>query len=509
MKNAFMKRRDFLMSTAVWVGLGSGALANAPDRSARPYRRGAEDESLTLSRPRARGEKPEPPPQPSLADIIEGWAQGGTASVALMDVETGALLDSYAPSVSTPPASTAKVLTTLYASDALGPLHRFETRVLATGPVVNGRLEGDLVLAGGGDPHLDTDAMADLVEQLVEVGVSSVSGRFLVYADALPQIEEIDPEQPNYVSYNPSLSGLNINFNRVYFQWRRASDGYSITMTAKSRNYNPAVTSAIMRIADRDTPVFAHQLRGEQERWSVARSALGREGSRWLPLRRPWACAGEVFRTLAAGKGLRMSKGQRLGNVPQGRVLARVYSSDFTAMSRAMLRYSTNLTAETLGVAASQARGKSVASLQSSAAEMNGWLAQRFGVDGAKLFDHSGLSDQSRVRADHMVEILRQSANSQTAAVLRKHAVGKRGEVTGVSVVAKTGTLNFVRGLAGYLKLKDGRMLAFAIYSANLKIRNNIPESQRERPRGAKGWANRAVRREQDILKRWAALYGS
>jgi len=504
-----MKRRGFLITTALCALWGRAAMGAAPTSSARPIGRGSDSAELLLERPLGRGEERTAPKQPSLAEIIEDWAQGGTASVSLMDVQTGEVLEAYAPSVSMPPASTAKVLTTLYAAEALGPLHRFETRVLATGSLQGGRLDGDLVLAGGGDPHLDTDALADLVDQLARAGITSIAGRFLIYDGALPSILEIDSEQPDYVGYNPSLSGLNINFNRVYFQWRRGGNGYAVTMTAKSRNHNPPVTSASMRIAERDTPVFAHQMGSKQERWSVARSALGREGSRWLPLRRPWACAGDVFRTLAAAKGIRMSKGQRQVAPPTGQVLARVYSADFTAMSRAMLRYSTNLTAEILGLAASKSRGQTGATLPASAANMNKWLGTRYSVEGVRLFDHSGLSDQSRVRADSMVAILRSAAKGPITSALRKHAVGKRGEVTGITVVAKTGTLNFVRGLTGYLTLRNGRVLAFAIYSANLKTRASIPESQRERPRGARSWANRAVRREQAILKRWAGVYGS
>ena len=46
-------------------------------------------------------------------------------------------------------ASTTKVVTSLAALDLLGPRHRWRTSAYATGPLVGGRLGGDLVIVGG------------------------------------------------------------------------------------------------------------------------------------------------------------------------------------------------------------------------------------------------------------------------------------------------------------------------------------------------------------------------
>ena len=79
-------------------------------------------------------------------------------------------------------------MTALFALQKLGVRHRFATQVLATGPMTAGRLDGDLVLVGSGDPTLSTDHFGDMVARLSAQGLRSVAGRFLVYGGALPAI---------------------------------------------------------------------------------------------------------------------------------------------------------------------------------------------------------------------------------------------------------------------------------------------------------------------------------
>src|SRR5919201_1635078 len=52
------------------------------------------------------------------------------------------------------PASTTKLLTEGTALALLGADYRFHTRVYRTGPVINGVLNGDLILVASGDPNL-------------------------------------------------------------------------------------------------------------------------------------------------------------------------------------------------------------------------------------------------------------------------------------------------------------------------------------------------------------------
>jgi len=74
------------------------------------------------------------------------------------------------------PASVSKVPTTLALLRKLGPEHRFVTTFATSGQVIDGALQGDLLVEGGGDPSLvDEDALL-VADRLLELGISKVAG---------------------------------------------------------------------------------------------------------------------------------------------------------------------------------------------------------------------------------------------------------------------------------------------------------------------------------------------
>lgn len=483
-----MDRRHFLASVAV---LPSLAWASPPTTATRPVlRNGAHLQRMALSSARLL--------DPALSSIT---------GYALFDASTGKVVDAYQPDLALPPASVSKTITAVYARQVLGADYRFVTRLLATGPVVNGIVQGDLYLVGGGDPALDTDELAELAKAAVATGVRGVKGRFFVDGSALPEIAEIDRTQPDYLGYNPSINGLNLNFNRVYFEWKQASDGYDLSLDARGIKNKPLVRRIGIRTADRGAPVFEYAVVNGRDRWSVAQSALGDGGGRWLPARHPADYAGEVFQTLAGGAGLRLPAHQR-GIVPAtASEIARFESNQLSEVLRWMLKYSNNLTAECIGLTASQKLGGTSLSLSSSARLMERWVWANLGVSGVTFKNHSGLTDQSRVSAAQMASMLAHPRSQVGLGGLLKafKLLDSRGDLLDVGaarVSAKTGTLNFTRGLAGYLE-KGGRKYSFAIFSADLAARANIPLAARERPRGAKAWAGKAKRQEQALLRHW------
>ena len=474
---------------ALLAGAATPALPEAPLRSPRPLRRGG------LAAP------------PDAASLVEQAALGGATAFVVADARTGRVIESANAALRLPPASTAKAITALYALEKLGADHRFTTRLVATGPVVNGMVQGDLVLVGSGDPTLSTDALGDMAAQLRKAGVKGVTGRYLAYSGALPAIREIDPAQPAHVGYNPALSGLNLNFNRVHFEWKRGAKGYSVTMDARAERFVPPVTMARMQVVARDLPIYTYAGDQGSDSWTVASTALGAAGSRWLPVRHPDTYCAEVFQTLARAQGSTLPTAQMVRTLPDGQTLVSWQSQDLRQILRDMLKHSTNLTAEALGLAASGAP-----SLAQSARTMTLWANARFGIS-ADLHDHSGLGGASRISPADMVTALLAADRAgmglrpilKTARLADKGS-GQRNPGQPIMVTAKTGTLNFVSGLAGHASPANGRDLVFAIYCANHSRRAALPPEDRERPAGGPEWLRRARTLQSRLIERWAAL---
>lgn len=490
-------RRLFLGGLAASVG--NVAFAGAPETSIWPAPRPVDWTKQTL---------------PSIDDLIARSGFAGKTGIALADARTGQIIEAHSPLLAQPPASVTKSITALYALDALGPGFRFRTRLIATGPILNGRLDGDLILAGGGDPTLETNALADMASQLKATGLREITGRLRVAEGALPQLPLIDPSQPDHVGYNPSISGLNLNFNRVYFEWKQATeDAYDVAMDARSDRYRPRVTVADMRIEDRDLPVFTYANSGGRDRWTVARSALGQEGGRWLPVRHPGAYTAEVFQTLAGAHGIQLRLGDQVpGSSIAGSILVEHTSEDLREVLRQMLRWSTNITAEAAGLSATGARNLNNTSLERSGKAMADWLEATYGANRPSFVDHSGLGDASRLTPRDMVHALTNAgAESLLRGILKDIYLRDRdGETmrdSATKIVAKTGTLNFVSTLAGYIRTANGRDLAFAIFSSDIPHRNRLTRSERERPDGGRAWSRRARALQNDLLLRWSIAH--
>ncbi len=470
--------------------LAMPACAGAPDRSLRPPLR----------------------PAPPLDGIISRAGLAADLSFAVMDMRTGNLLEGQGANAALPPASVAKAVTALYALEALGAGYQFRTRLVSSGTLSDGVLRGDLVLAGGGDPTLETDMLASMAAELARAGVREVTGRFLVWGGALPFVEQIADDQSVQAGYNPSVSGLNLNFNRVHFEWRRAGDGYAVTMDARSNRHRPEVGMASMQVAARSAPLYTYRRAAAQDQWTVARSALGASGSRWLPVRHPELYAAEVLRVLARGQGVSLPAPQLTQAAPAGRDLVTHRSPPLLEMLRDMLRFSTNISAEAVGLSATTALSGRPGSLAASGAQMSAWARARYGMSSVRLVDHSGLGAAARVSMADLANMFRQAGSEGTLrAILREHpfrdAGGRLIDNPGFEVRAKTGSLYFVSALGGYLRGPGGRDLAFAICAADLARRARVAGAGVDRPEGTAVWAQQARRMQQDLLTRWAQAH--
>ncbi len=454
--------------------------------------------------------------------VAERLAPSGQSGWLVSDLATGAPLEAHRADIGFAPASVAKLPTALFALDRLGPAHRFVTEIVATGPLEQGRVRGDLVLLGGGDPELDTDGLGQIVEALAGQRITGIDGRFLVVDTAAVQVPLIDPGQPIDMAYNPAVSGLNLNFNRVRLRWGRAAGG-GVSLSATAKRLDPPVQRvAVQTVSGAASPYVHREIEG-REVWSLAPGVLRGTGERWLPVRQPALYAGDVFRVLAKARGIVLPEPEIAAMPTGGRVLLRRESRPLPEILRGMLRYSTNLTAEVVGAAASGGGPTSAPTLAQSAALMNAWIARQagFALGDPRIgfVNHSGLTPASRVAPSRMVGLLAALAEAPVppgvephaalpgpaAALLHHYNVSVKSDPLPDGpplVLAKTGTMDRIRGLSGYVATPSGRQLAFAIFSNDLDARQQGARTI------ATGWMRRARAFERALIRSWVRRFG-
>ena len=116
-------------------------------------------------------------------------------------------------------------------------------------------------------------------------GLGAVGGRFLVATGALPAVAEIDAGQPEDAPYNPTISGMNLNFNRVFLAWEPGKQGPVLSLSAPGERVEVPVSGIRAELVEGGLP--RHRFEGADEVWSLPRPAFRGRGSAWLPVRAP------------------------------------------------------------------------------------------------------------------------------------------------------------------------------------------------------------------------------
>jgi D-alanyl-D-alanine carboxypeptidase/D-alanyl-D-alanine-endopeptidase (penicillin-binding protein 4) len=148
--------------------------------------------------------------------------------------DTHDTLFALAPDLALAPASNMKLLTTAAALHVLGPDYRFRTYLLSDGVVMDGVLQGDLVLCGTGDPGISDrfygskdEVFHRLIDDLELAGIHTVAGDIVADASFFPgplRGEGWDPTDLNE-HFTAGVSALSYNENVVSFRIRAGPVG--------------------------------------------------------------------------------------------------------------------------------------------------------------------------------------------------------------------------------------------------------------------------------------------
>jgi len=369
----------------------------------------------------------------ALARLLADRRLGPHVDVVVTDLASGKVLFQRGSGAVTP-ASTTKLLTSLAALQSLGPMTRFSTRVVAVGT--------RLTLVGGGDPFLASSPAA-------------ARGRYPARADALTLARRTAR----------ALTAQGIS---------RVSLSYDATLFT-GPGFNPAWPAAYQ--PDGVVPPIRALWVDE-----------GKVDHRYVT--DPAQVAARSFATSLAKAGIKVVGPVRPGKAPTAAVqVAEMKSAPVGEIVQHTLSVSDNNAAEVLARQVALKRGDDP-SFQGGATAVFDVLDD-LGVDltGSRIYDGSGLSRKNRLTPTTLLDVLRTAA-SPDHPTLREVITGL--PVAGFTgslqerfdegpaaargrVLAKTGTLPGVRGLAGVATDLDGDVLGFVMVADRVAVPNTLP----------------------------------
>jgi D-alanyl-D-alanine carboxypeptidase/D-alanyl-D-alanine-endopeptidase (penicillin-binding protein 4) len=154
---------------------------------------------------------------PARTDDLQHWAhrmevRSVRDSVGLWDLDTGKLLEGHQMDLALVPASTTKVITTYAILKTLKPDYELDTEVW--GDLHAGTVTGDLIFKGGGDPLLTSERIYLLAHELKARGVLRVTGRIRLDQGAFDSQRYGNGWERTSSSTTPPILPLSVNFNK-------------------------------------------------------------------------------------------------------------------------------------------------------------------------------------------------------------------------------------------------------------------------------------------------------
>ena len=138
------------------------------------------------------------------------------------------------------PASTMKLVPSFIALDTLGADFVWHTRVYHTGLVIGDRLHGDLIIQGSGDPKMTHERLKQLLYKVQSSGIRHIDGDIIIDSGVFKNVSK-DPaafDNSPLRPYNASPDGFLVNFSTIGIKsYPLNDDQANLTYTPKLANY--------------------------------------------------------------------------------------------------------------------------------------------------------------------------------------------------------------------------------------------------------------------------------
>lgn len=380
------------------------------------------------------------------------------------------------------PASLMKLLTTFAALETLGPAYTWRTEILAATTVENGVLNGDLILRGSGDPKLTYDRLWLLLRELRGRGIEKIRGDLILdrAAFTLPEHDPAGFDAKPLRPYNVGADALLFNFATLHLTLiPPENNGGKVQLLAEPL---PAGFNVINRLRPTESKSCGDWRENLAAQLAPGQLTLSGDFPRSCGEKR-WHLAGLPNAYLLHGVFTRLWRelgGEFSGNVREGStpanavVLAASESPALGEIVRDINKFSNNVMAQQLYLKLG------AGSTADAEQNLRAWLARKNLTFPELVIENgSGLSRKNRISAASLARLLeagwRSPVMPELMASLPIAAIDgttkKKYNGNGVAGQAhlKTGSLEGVRGIAGYLLDKAGQrhVVVFVVNHSN------------------------------------------
>lgn len=379
------------------------------------------------------------------------------------------------------PASVMKVLTSLVALEKLGPAFTWQTRVWAVGEIKQRTLNGDLVIQGEGDPTLTLERLWLLQREIKARGIDAIQGNLILdtrYFE-LPALDAGVLDGEPLAVYNALPGALLANYNATSVRLKVVADSVLITPDLSL----PELTLTSQLVVD-DMPCGEWKDRLSPITFDAVRNELRLEGryardcgEKQLNLNvyDPTRHFDATFRALWKQSGGELSGHTMLASAPGDNAALFSFSSlPLAEALRNLNKYSNNVMTRNLYLTLGAAHAGTPATLEKSRLAIDAWLAEKkIRAPELVLENGAGLSRIERISARSLVQILQAAYaspyfsefESALPIVAVDGTLKRRFVDTPVAGRAhlKSGTLQDVRALAGYVLNHSGQRVIFVM----------------------------------------------
>lgn len=346
---------------------------------------------------------------------------------------------------------------------------RFQTRLLSSGTLSEGQLEGDLVIKGGGDPGFSSEHLWNLINSFKRNNITAIKGDILV-DDSLYKPTEF--KIPSNRSYYALPNAASFNWNSATF-WIR-SNKTAPQIFVDPENPYIKIINKIKLGKKTSVQIQNGELSKNNETFKFQGhfKASDEEKVFYRNIQNPPLWLGYNLLHFLKQRGIKVEGTVKLGSCSSPcRILSQWESRPLSWHTYNMMKFSNNFVSRMLTTHLPLIKGKKTGDFHEGIQFIKNYLSTEIGLKNFQLFEPSGLARENRFSPKNIKTLLLKDLNRFfNPEILASYPLAMgigtlKNRFKGLSknefVRAKTGSISGVLSLAGFVQNSFGEKFVF------------------------------------------------